>query len=93
MQREQQSDGSGSYWENLWSGDDIFYATVAGFKGLERPAGVVAVDGFREDANPRDLLYVAMSRARDKLVVVADPAVLRAANLEFTPAGTLRVIS
>ena len=93
VQREQQSDGSGSYWENLWSGDDIFYATVAGFKGLERPAVVVAVDGFREDANPRDLLYVAMSRARDKLVVVADPAVLRAANLEFTPAGTLRVIS
>ena len=93
VQVEQQGDDSGNYWKNLWDGHDIFYATAMGFKGLERPAVVVAVDGFRDDANPRDLLYVAMSRARDKLIVVADPAVLRAANLEFTPTGQLRVIS
>lgn len=81
VQIEQQNEDSGSYWENLWSGDDIFYGTVAGFKGLERPAVVVAVDGFREGVNPRELLYVAMSRARDKLVVVGDPEVLREAGL------------
>ncbi|MGV1037036.1 MAG: NERD domain-containing protein [Candidatus Nanopelagicales bacterium] len=78
VQVEQQSGDYGSYWKNLWSGDDIFYGTAAGFKGLERPAVVVAVDGFREGVNPRELLYVAMSRARDKLVVVGDPDVLRA---------------
>jgi superfamily I DNA/RNA helicase len=69
---EQQQHGSTAYWANLWNGDDIFYCTASGFKGLERPAVVVAVDGFRETQEARELLYVAMSRARDKLIVVAD---------------------
>lgn len=90
VQIEQQQADFGSYWQNLWSGDDIFYGTVSGFKGLERPAVVVAIDGFREGVNPRELLYVAMSRARDKLVIVADLQTLNVAGLELTPNGQLR---
>lgn len=33
--------GCGSYWENLWTGEDIFHATVAGFKGPARPSVVI----------------------------------------------------
>lgn len=84
--------GFGNYWANLWSGDDIFYATVAGFKGLERPAVVVAIDGFRDGVNPREVLYVAMSRARDKLIVVGDPVELRKVGLEFTSDHGIRLI-
>lgn len=64
------------YWDTLWSTDDIFYATVNGFKGLERPVVVLAVDGFHDEADARAVIYAGMSRARDMLVVVADPAVL-----------------
>jgi len=72
VQIEQQQEGQTAYWSNLWNGEDIFYCTVSGFKGLERPAVVVAIDGFRESVDPAEVLYVAMSRARDKLVVVGD---------------------
>jgi hypothetical protein len=66
-----------SYWEQFWTGDDIFYATVPGFKGLERPAVVLAVDGFRDMEVARSVLYVGLSRARDLLVVCADPRTIR----------------
>ena len=58
----------------LWDSDDVFYSTVAGFKGLERPAVVLVVDGFHDDLDPRNVLYTGMSRARDLLIVVGDPA-------------------
>jgi ATP-dependent exoDNAse (exonuclease V) alpha subunit len=32
---------------------------------------VLAVDGFHDGVDPKDVLYVGMSRARDKLIVVA----------------------
>lgn len=58
------------HWRSLWEDDDVFYCTVGGFKGLERPVVVLAVDGFHADIDPNDVLYVGMSRARDKLVIV-----------------------
>lgn len=61
-----------AHWESLWSNEDVFYCTIGGFKGLERPVVVLAVDGFHSDAEQEDILYVGMSRARDKLVVVAN---------------------
>ena len=61
------------YWDLLWSSDDVFYSTVIGFSGLDRPAVVLAVDGFHPDVDPRALMYAGMSRARDQLVIVADP--------------------
>ena len=65
------------YWKSLWDDDDAFYGHVLGFKGLERPAVVLAVNGFRDDSRARELLYVGLSRARDLLVVCGDPAELR----------------
>ena len=51
---------------------------MLGFKGLERPALVLAVNGFRDPERAREMLYVGLSRARDLLVVCGDPAVIRA---------------
>ncbi|MGH3948551.1 MAG: ATP-binding domain-containing protein [Pseudonocardiaceae bacterium] len=42
---------------------------MLGSTGLERPAVVLAVNGFTEPDMTRSLLYVGMSRARDLLVV------------------------
>ena len=68
------------YWNDLWDSDDVFYSTVAGFKGLERPAVVLMVDGFHDDLDPRNVLYTGMSRARDLLIVVAPEGVLEDAG-------------
>lgn len=64
------------YWQGLWGKEDVFYGTVGGFKGLERPVVVLAVDGFHHDENIEDFLYVGMTRARDKLVVVATKEII-----------------
>jgi hypothetical protein len=63
-------DDKTAYWKELWATDDVFYSTVAGFKGLERPVVVLAVDGFHSTANPRSVMYTGMSRARDLLIIV-----------------------
>ena len=65
-----------AYWEDLWAGENVFYCTIGGFKGLERPVVVLAVNGFHEDNDQNDVLYVGMSRARDKLVVVGDAEII-----------------
>ena len=74
VQAESSGDKS-AYWDDFW-GNDVFYSTVAGFKGLERPVVVLAVDGFHDGVDPRSVLYAGMSRARDLLIVVADPALV-----------------
>lgn len=63
-------DDKSAYWNELWATDDVFYSTVAGFKGLERPVVVLAVDGFHDTADPRSVMYTGMSRARDLLIIV-----------------------
>lgn len=73
IQAEQIADGKDAYWELLFEGDDVFYSTVSGFKGLERPVVVLAIDGFHEGVKDSDVLYVGMSRARDLLVVCGPP--------------------
>jgi hypothetical protein len=65
--------GKDGLWDGFWMDDEVFYSTVMGFKGLERPIVVLAVDGFREGV-ARDVMYTGMSRARDQLVVCADVA-------------------
>lgn len=70
------SDGTSGYWESFWDDTDAFYGSVLGFKGLERPAVVLAVNGFREPSRAREMLYVGMSRARDLLIVCGDPALI-----------------
>ncbi len=72
----QESDGFDAYWESFWQGDDIFFGHVLGFKGMERRAVVLCVneDGSRDRS--RERLYVGLSRATDRLVVVGDPSVI-----------------
>lgn len=70
--------GKEGHWDGFWLADEVFYGTVMGFKGLERPVIVLAVDGFH-DGVARDVMYSGLSRARDELVVCGDPAVIRAA--------------
>lgn len=56
--------------------DVILMDSVRRFKGLERPV-IVLVELPDADVRLRQLLYVAMSRARHHLVVIATPAVVR----------------
>lgn len=81
VQREVDSDKA-AYWQSFWDDDAVFYSTVAGFKGLERPAVVLCVDGFHDGLDARNVLYAGMSRARDLLVVVGSREVLAQAGEE-----------
>ena len=79
VQKERQETlGFAGYWDEFWSNDDVFYGHVLGFKGMERHAVVLCVneDGTRDRS--RERLYVGLSRATDRLVVVGDPAVIEA---------------
>lgn len=75
---QQEAYGQQGYWATFWDGDDVFYGHVLGCKGLERRAVILCLneDGSRGRAKER--LYVGLSRATDRLVVVGDPAVVRA---------------
>ena len=77
VQRERQAEGQDAYWATFWDDEDLFYGHVLGFKGLERPVVVLAVNGFRDEARAREMLYVGLSRARDLLVVCGDLDVIR----------------
>lgn len=72
MQVELQEDGNEAYWETFWSGDDIFYGHVLGFKGLERRAVVLVCNHHAGVDRLRERIYVGLSRATDVLVVVGD---------------------
>ena len=72
-QKQRQEDGWESYWESFWDKDQVFYGHVMGFKGLERPAVVLAVNEQPDRERARERLYVGLSRARDLLVVCGDP--------------------
>jgi len=58
------------YWADFWTNENVFYGTVGGFKGLERPVVILAVDGFHNAEEFNDFVYVGLTRARDKLVIV-----------------------
>ena len=60
--------GWDGYWDAFFTADDVFYGHVLGFKGLERPVVVLAVNGLRDESR----LYVGLSRARSCLVVCGD---------------------
>jgi hypothetical protein len=66
------------YWKTFWDTDDVFYGHVLGCKGLERRAVVLCVNEREARDRARERLYVGMSRATDELVVVGDPATVRA---------------
>ena len=74
----QESDGQQKYWEQFWEHDDIFYGHVLGFKGMERRAVVLCVNEATQHDRGAERLYVGLSRATDRLIVVGDPEVIRA---------------
>jgi len=76
-QVEQQSAGQDGYWRSFWEDEHPFYGHVQGFSGLERPAIVLAINGFRDERRAREMLYVGLSRARDLLVVCGDIAMIQ----------------
>ena len=78
-----------AYWAGLHE-PEVFYGTVSGFKGLERSAVVLAIDGFHDRVDSRQVLYTGMSRARDLLVVVGPSGVLRQAAGEKVTRRLLR---
>ncbi len=65
------------YWRTFWDGDDVFYGHVLGCKGLERRAVVLCFNEAEPRDRARERLYVGLSRATDKLVVVGDAATIR----------------
>lgn len=74
------------YWDEFLAQTDVFYTHVLSFKGLERPVVVIAVNGIPKGSDARQRLYVAMSRARDDLVLVgmeSDLAALGELFLQF----------
>jgi hypothetical protein len=74
MQMMLAANGKDHYWDEFHSEDEIFYSHVSSFKGLERSGVIVAIDGWKDPKKAREALYVAITRARDKLVIVGDPA-------------------
>lgn len=64
--------GWAQYWDSFFSEADVFYGHVLGFKGLERPAVVLSMNGFKQPDLGKAMLYVGLSRARSLLVVVGD---------------------
>lgn len=68
--------GYEAYWDGFFAEQDVFYGHVLGFKGLERPVVVLAVNGFKDLARAKEMLYVGLSRARTLLVVVGQRELL-----------------
>lgn len=72
--KEVEVGGHAAYWDASFAEDDVFYGHVLGFTGLERAVVVLAVNGVRDVARAREMLYTGLSRARSLLVVVGPRA-------------------
>lgn len=72
-QKARQEAGPDHYWDTFWDADQVFSGHVLGFKGLERPAMILALNEREPVERSRERLYVGLSRARDQLVVCGDP--------------------
>ena len=66
-----------TYYESLWESEDVFYGTVGGFKGLERPVVILTIDGYHHAEDLKEFLYVGITRARDRLVIVGDQNMIK----------------
>lgn len=62
--------GPAQFAASLLAPDQVGVSTVKGFKGLERPVVVLAINGFHDEAVAEVLLRVGVSRATHQLVVV-----------------------
>ena len=76
IQKEQEKFHPDTYLKGIWDPGQVFYSTVSKFKGLERRCVVLGVDGFHDDQDPREVLYVGITRAIDILCIVAHRSTL-----------------
>ena len=69
----QKSEGEGAlsrpYWEKYFTQESIYHCTIGGFKGLERRAVIIAMNGWKEPDRKKDILYTGVTRARDLLII------------------------
>jgi DNA helicase IV len=69
----QRQDGEGAmsrvYWKKFFEEEATYHCTTTGFKGLERRVVVLAVNGWKDPERKKDILYTAVTRARDVLIV------------------------
>lgn len=78
VQKELQDDlGPEGCWRTFWDDEDVFYGHVLGCKGLERRSVVLAVNESVRRDRAKERLYVGLSRATDRLVVVGDTAYVK----------------
>lgn len=83
VQVERQEDlGQRGYWRTFWEDEDVFFGHVLGAKGMERRVVVLCVNEDGTRARFRERLYVGLSRATDRLVVVGDPEAIGHAGQE-----------
>ena len=68
------------YWNSFFDDDQVFYGHINGFKGLERRVVVLAINGFKNENAKKDMLYTAITRARDVLYICAKAEDLREAG-------------
>ena len=57
------------YWRGFFDEESTYHCTTGGFKGLERRAVVIAMNGWKEPERKKDILYTAVTRARDLLII------------------------
>lgn len=76
-QVQAQARGQQAYWATFWEDDTVFYGHVLGCKGLERRCVVLALNDDPDSDRARERLYVGLSRATERLVVVGDPESIR----------------
>jgi hypothetical protein len=69
----QRQDGQGAmsraYWKKFFDEEATYHCTTTGFKGLERRVVVLALNGWKEPERRKDILYTAVTRARDVLII------------------------
>jgi len=65
------------YWSTFWDKDLVFYGHVLGCKGLERRVVVLCVNNTSVRDRAKERLYVGLSRATDRLIVVGPPHLVR----------------
>ena len=82
----QESLGQAGYWETFWDEEVNFYGHVLGFKGLERRAVVLCVNEDGTKPRFRERMYVGLSRATDRLIVVGDLGAISHAGAEVVRA-------
>jgi hypothetical protein len=84
----QRKEGDGAlsrpYWKKYFEEEATYHCTTSGFKGLERRVVVLAMNGWKEEGRKKDILYTAVTRARDVLVICGSKEeVTQAGGKEF----------